>query len=85
MALGLVVLATLTLSTTVAGATITQIDATPIAHPVPHSLKTAQAKSACEADGATVETAMSAYVATNPGKVPTMAALVSSARGGPYI
>jgi hypothetical protein len=28
---------------------------------------------------------MSAYVATNPGKVPTMAALVSSARGGPYI
>jgi hypothetical protein len=39
----------------------------------------------CEADGATISTAMAAYEATNPGMRPTEAALVSNANGGPYL
>lgn len=44
-----------------------------------------QVLNACEADGATVGTAMSAFVAQNPGLVVTATDLVSRAHGGPYI
>jgi len=47
--------------------------------------QTSQARAACQADGATVATAMAAYEAENPGKFPTMADLISSAHGGPYL
>ena len=46
---------------------------------------TSQARASCQADGATVATAMAAYEAENPGKFPTMADLISSSHGGPYI
>ena len=42
---------------------------------------------ACQADGATVSTAMSAFVAQNPGATITMNGLIqtSTSTGGPYI
>jgi len=42
---------------------------------------------ACQADGATVSTAVSAYLAINPGTAAsvTIAGLSSTANGGPYI
>ena len=43
------------------------------------------AVAACQADGATVSTAMSAFTAQNPSVVPTQANLVAAALGGPYI
>ena len=52
---------------------------------VSHSVQTARAQAACQADGATVSTAMAAYEAQNPGRQPTAADLESSARGGPYL
>ncbi len=41
--------------------------------------------SACQADGATVSTAIAAFEATNPGVTPTEALITGSADGGPYI
>jgi hypothetical protein len=52
---------------------------------VSHSVQTARAQAACQADGATVSTAMAAYEAQNPGRQPTAADLESSARGGSYL
>ena len=52
---------------------------------VSYSPQTARAQAACQADGATVSTAMAAYEAENPGRRPTEADLESSARGGPYL
>src|SRR5580700_8176839 len=40
---------------------------------------------ACQADGATVSTAMSAFVAQNPGIKPTSGNLTGTTEGGPYI
>jgi general secretion pathway protein G len=42
---------------------------------------------ACQADGATVSTAISAYLAENPGAASTVttAELIGSSNGGPYI
>jgi general secretion pathway protein G len=40
---------------------------------------------ACQADGATVSTAMSAFAAENPGTPATEANLTATALGGPYI
>jgi hypothetical protein len=40
---------------------------------------------ACEADGATVATALSAFKAENPGLIPTESDLVSDGLGGPYL
>lgn len=42
---------------------------------------------ACQADGATVSTALSAFTAENPGTTPTTVALIdtSTVTGGPYI
>jgi hypothetical protein len=47
--------------------------------------QTSQARASCQADGATVATAMAAYEAENPGKFPTMGGLISSTHGGPYL
>ncbi len=47
--------------------------------------QTSPAESSCQADGATVNTAIAAYEANNPGRFPTMADLLSSAHGGPYL
>jgi hypothetical protein len=44
-----------------------------------------QAQAACEADGATVSTAIAAFTAENPDTPITAAMLVSRAHGGPYI
>ena len=44
-----------------------------------------QALLACRADGATISTAIAAFESQNPGVIPTEAALLSSARGGPYL
>jgi hypothetical protein len=44
-----------------------------------------RAVGACEADGTTASTAVAAYEAKNPGMHPTVAALESNARGGPYL
>ena len=44
-----------------------------------------QVLNACEADGATVRTAMSAFMAQNPGLNVTATDLVSKSHGGPYI
>jgi hypothetical protein len=52
---------------------------------VSHASKTSRARAACQADGATVSTAIAAYKAENPGKFPTMADLISSAHHGPYL
>ena len=52
---------------------------------VSYSSQTARAQAACQADGATVSTAMAAYEAENPGRNPTTVDLTSSARGGPYL
>lgn len=41
--------------------------------------------SACEADGATIQTAMAAFSAQNPGVAPTQANLTGTTLGGPYI
>jgi hypothetical protein len=46
---------------------------------------TSQARAACEADGATVSTAMAAFTAQNPGTTITAALLVGKRHGGPYI
>ncbi len=43
------------------------------------------ARDACEADGATVATAMAAFNAENPGTAVTAAALVDKRNGGPYL
>jgi len=43
------------------------------------------ALAACQADGATVSTAISAFNAQNPGTVVTQSYLTSSSAGGPYI
>lgn len=43
------------------------------------------AAAACQADGATVSTAISAFNAQNPGITPSQALLLGSADGGPYI
>lgn len=43
------------------------------------------AVAACQADGATVSTAMAAFTAENPATAPTTANLTASALGGPYI
>jgi hypothetical protein len=51
----------------------------------PRSSQTAQARAACEADGATVSTALSAFEAQNPSAIPTMTTLTSTAHGGPYL
>jgi len=40
---------------------------------------------ACQADGTTVSTAIAAYEEKNSGRHPTVAALESNARGGPYL
>ena len=40
---------------------------------------------ACQADGATVSTAISAFEAQNPGITPTSIQLTGSTDGGPYI
>lgn len=40
---------------------------------------------ACEADGATIATAVAAFEAQNPGVVPTESRLLSKKDGGPYI
>lgn len=45
----------------------------------------ARALQSCQADGATIETAISAFNATNPGLVPTESELTSSQLGGPYL
>lgn len=45
----------------------------------------AQALRACEADGATLATAIAAFEAENPNLMPTESDLVSSGLGGPYI
>jgi hypothetical protein len=52
---------------------------------VAHSAQSARAQAACQADGATVATAMSAYEAEHPGKRPTQADLETTANGGPYL
>jgi hypothetical protein len=44
-----------------------------------------QALRSCEADGATVSTAMAAFSAQNPGVTVTQSDLTGSAYGGPYI
>jgi len=43
------------------------------------------AQAACQADGATVSTAMAAYNAQNGANPPTDAALTANALGGPYL
>jgi prepilin-type N-terminal cleavage/methylation domain-containing protein len=43
------------------------------------------AVAACQADGATVNTAMAAFTAQNPTIPPTSGNLTSSALGGPYL
>ena len=43
------------------------------------------AVAACQADGATVSTAMAAFTAENPATPPTTANLTAAALGGPYI
>ena len=43
------------------------------------------AVAACQADGATVSTAMAAFTAQNPGITATESNLTASALGGPYI
>jgi hypothetical protein len=52
---------------------------------VSFSLQTTRAQVDCQADGATVSNAMAAYEAKKPGTHPTVAALESNARGGPYL
>jgi hypothetical protein len=52
---------------------------------LPGSQHVAGAIAACQADGATVQTAIAAYMAQNPGSVPTMTVLTSRDNGGPYI
>jgi hypothetical protein len=49
------------------------------------SIKNAQFVDACQADGATVATAMAAFHAETHGKRPTIALLTSTANGGPYL
>jgi hypothetical protein len=49
------------------------------------SVQTQRAQAACEADGATVSTAIAAYEAQNPGSLPTASDLQSKKRGGPYL
>lgn len=44
-----------------------------------------QVLAACETDGATLMTAMSAFKAENPGLLATARKLTSSANGGPYL
>jgi hypothetical protein len=39
----------------------------------------------CQADGATIAKAMTAFEVMNPGVQPTEAALLSNAKGGPYL
>jgi hypothetical protein len=51
----------------------------------PRSSQTAQARAACESDGAVVSTALAAFDAQKPNVVPTMTALTSTAHGGPYL
>jgi general secretion pathway protein G len=43
------------------------------------------AVAACQADGATVSTAVSAFAAQNPGVTVTQALLLGNTDGGPYI
>jgi len=43
------------------------------------------AVAACQADGATVSTAMSAFAAENPGTTVTTSNITGTALGGPYI
>ena len=50
---------------------------------LPGSQKTAQAIASCEADGATVSTAIAAFDAQNPGTVPTMACSYRAPMVGP--
>jgi hypothetical protein len=45
----------------------------------------AQVLRACQADGATVSTAIAAFEAQNPGSTVTEASLVSNTHGGPYL
>jgi hypothetical protein len=52
---------------------------------LPGSQNLMRAIAECQADWATVATAMAAFSAENPGTVPTMSAIISSANGGPYI
>jgi hypothetical protein len=49
------------------------------------SVQEIHARDACEADGATVATAMAAFNAENPGTAVTAAALVDKRNGGPYL
>ncbi|MGD0853423.1 MAG: hypothetical protein ABSA07_08700 [Acidimicrobiales bacterium] len=49
------------------------------------STSLAQAYRACVDDGATLQTAIVAFRAENPGVSPTKSALLGSARGGPYL
>jgi hypothetical protein len=52
---------------------------------ISNASQTSQARASCEADGATVATTMAAYEVENPGRFPTMADLISSTHGGPYL
>jgi hypothetical protein len=79
------VLAALGFCVGVAGASTRRIDTKSNVHLTQRSSQTNQAERACEADGATVSTAMAAFVAQNPGLVPTMTALTAKAHGGPYL
>jgi hypothetical protein len=83
--IGVMVLAALGLSVGVAGACTRRIDTKSVTHLTQRSSQTTQAERACEADGATVSTAMAAFAAQNPGTVPTMTTLISQENGGPYI
>lgn len=66
-------------------ATVAVLQAFDSASPALASSATSQVLSACQADGATIETAMSAFVAENPGLVVTATDLISREHGGPYI
>ncbi len=83
--LGAIVLTAVTLSASAAGASTSRSGLTQNVRTAQRSSQSDQARAACEADGATVQTAMAAFSAQNPGTVPTMGDLTSSANGGPYI
>jgi hypothetical protein len=82
-ALSLVLVAA-TLSASAAGATARGNDAPQNVHRLGRS-SASGAREVCQADGAIMSTAMAAFVAQNPHVVPTMAGLLSHARGGPYL
>lgn len=52
---------------------------------LPGTKRVLQAVAACQADGATVATAIAAFDAQNPRTRPTAHGLVTTAHGGPYI